>query len=218
MSDPGWVSFEHHLDEMRSTDPETAEGGFAAIQERASEQIDNLIAAFATETDHGVRCWLLELVGDARSEKALPLLRWALTCDDEAFRRWALHGIHQLGTPEAKALWEDAKTLKFADEEETEAFREQIYWIEHPEEFDQWVKSFPLPEGPRDEPTLEEWRRRSPSRPCEIASLTPNMRSYRTYVRIDRVHPRSGIRASGRVTLPARPRARARGTGPCSRI
>ncbi len=79
-----------------------AEDGFGMIQPHAAEHLDELVAAFHTEQDHGVRCWLLELIGDARQEKALPVLVEQLGGADESFRYWAARGLRQLGTKEAR--------------------------------------------------------------------------------------------------------------------
>lgn len=60
---------------VRHRDPQTAENGFSLLRARAAEHVEELIAEFRAERDdHGLRCWLLELIGDARSPVALPLL------------------------------------------------------------------------------------------------------------------------------------------------
>jgi hypothetical protein len=58
--------------------------------------------AFATENDHGLRCWLLELIGDARSPASLPFLVSQLKSPDPDFRSWATRGLKLLGTREAR--------------------------------------------------------------------------------------------------------------------
>jgi hypothetical protein len=45
-----------------------------------------------------VRCWLLELIGEARSPQALPVLVEQLNGDDEALRSWAVRSLEQLDT------------------------------------------------------------------------------------------------------------------------
>jgi hypothetical protein len=60
---------------MRDRDPQDQEDGFHLLLPHAAEHIDQLIAEFAKERiDHGLRCWLLELIGQARSPKALSVL------------------------------------------------------------------------------------------------------------------------------------------------
>lgn len=73
----------------------------------AAQHVDELIAAFTDERDdHGLRCWLLELIGDARSPRALPLLVEQLHSDDEALQSWAIRGLMKLDTKPARTeLW-----------------------------------------------------------------------------------------------------------------
>ncbi|WP_327088373.1 HEAT repeat domain-containing protein [Nonomuraea sp. NBC_01738] len=58
--------------------------------------------------DHGLRCWLLELISESRSVRAFPLLAEVAQGDDEALREWAVRGLTQLGTKEAReVLWRE---------------------------------------------------------------------------------------------------------------
>ena len=66
------------------------------------------MAEFQTEKDHGLRCWLLELIGEARSAKAFDLLREQLHSSDESMRYWAIHGLRELNTREARQALFDA--------------------------------------------------------------------------------------------------------------
>jgi hypothetical protein len=53
-----------------------------------------LIAEFTAESDdHGLPCWLLELIGEARSPLALPVLIDQLGGEDEALRDRAFVGF-----------------------------------------------------------------------------------------------------------------------------
>jgi HEAT repeats len=69
--------------------------------------LDELIAEFVQEDhDHGLRCWLLELIGHARSPRALSVLTEQLHSDDESLRSWAAQGLKQLDTKAARQeLW-----------------------------------------------------------------------------------------------------------------
>ncbi|MFI7649239.1 HEAT repeat domain-containing protein [Micromonospora sp. NPDC049460] len=89
---------------MRSRDPQAAEDGFALVRDMAGQHVDELIDAFGRETDHGVRCWLLELIGDARSPRAFDVLATELLSDDESFSFWAERGLRLLDTREARRL------------------------------------------------------------------------------------------------------------------
>src|SRR5690348_1753594 len=91
---------------MRSRDPHVCEDGFALAREHAAELVDELIVEFAREENHGLRCWLLELIGQARSPRALPTLAKQLQGTDEALRSWARIGMESLGTKAARhELW-----------------------------------------------------------------------------------------------------------------
>jgi HEAT repeat protein len=92
---------------MRSRDALKAEGAFHLLLPRAADHIEDLMGAFEHEQSHGVRCWLLELIGEARSERAFDLLRIYAASEDDAFRSWAIRGLQKLGTPAARsALFE----------------------------------------------------------------------------------------------------------------
>jgi hypothetical protein len=92
---------------MRKADPQSREDGFHMLLPHASDHAEQLIAEFlAARDDHGLRCWLLELIGAARSPLALPVLVDQLNGQDEALRRWAVHGLRLLGSRQAReALW-----------------------------------------------------------------------------------------------------------------
>jgi HEAT repeats len=93
---------------MRKRSPQTMEDGFYALLPHAAEHIDELMAEFQTEKDHGLRCWLLELIGEARSEKAFDLLCEQLQSSDESLRSWAIRGLRKLNTKEARRALFDA--------------------------------------------------------------------------------------------------------------
>jgi hypothetical protein len=102
--------FARAMREMRSRDPQHREDGFDFLREHADSFVDELIAEFAAERDdHGLRCWLLELVAEARSPRALPLLAGLLQDEDESLRFWAGRGLEMLDTREARAELHRAK-------------------------------------------------------------------------------------------------------------
>ncbi|THV26498.1 HEAT repeat domain-containing protein [Glycomyces paridis] len=106
--------FRDAMRQMRSHSPQRQEDGFHALLPAASEHIDALIAEFRAERhDHGLRCWLLELIGAARSDKGLPVLADQLDSSDEALRGWAEHGLRLLDTKEARRiLWEKSASRR----------------------------------------------------------------------------------------------------------
>ncbi|MFI9103675.1 HEAT repeat domain-containing protein [Streptomyces fildesensis] len=90
---------------MRTRDPQRREDGFHQLLPHAAEHLDELLEQFAQEQDdQGLRCWLLELIGAARSPAALPTLAAQLNSPDEALRAWAAVGLTKLDTPEARTL------------------------------------------------------------------------------------------------------------------
>lgn len=93
---------------MRRGDPQKREEGFDQLRVIAAGHVDELLDAFDAERDdHGLRCWLLELIGEARSPKTLPVLASQLGSDDDALRGWAERGLRLLDSKEARtALWE----------------------------------------------------------------------------------------------------------------
>jgi hypothetical protein len=99
---------------MRKHDPQTSEDGFYFLLPHAAEYVDDLMAEFRAERDHGLRCWFLELISAARSATAFDLLREHLESEDEALRYWAIHGLQELNTPEARQLLYDAGGRKGA--------------------------------------------------------------------------------------------------------
>lgn len=101
--------FAQALEMMRSGDPQTSEDGFDFLREHADAYTDDLIAAFEAEEDHGLRCWLLELIAEARSGTAVPVFAAQLESPDDAVRLWAIRGLEMLDTREAQRVLRDAR-------------------------------------------------------------------------------------------------------------
>jgi hypothetical protein len=92
---------------MRKRDPQMQEDGFHLLRDQAHKYTQQLMNEFAQETDPGLRCWLLELLGEARDPKTFPLFVEYLQSDNESLRSWAIRGLKLLNTKEARrALWE----------------------------------------------------------------------------------------------------------------
>ncbi|HEY6080641.1 MAG TPA: HEAT repeat domain-containing protein [Polyangiaceae bacterium] len=101
------LDYDQCLALMRKHDPQLQEEGFHALLQHAAAHVDALMTDFGRETDHGLRCWLLELIGEARSPRAFGLLAEQLASPDESLRDWGIRGLRALDTPEArKALFE----------------------------------------------------------------------------------------------------------------
>ncbi|HTF07415.1 MAG TPA: HEAT repeat domain-containing protein [Asanoa sp.] len=84
---------------MRRRDPQLAEDGFQRLRGLAAAHVDRLIDEFRRETDHGVRCCLLELIAETRSPRAESLLTAQARSDDESLRDWATQGLRLLQQP-----------------------------------------------------------------------------------------------------------------------
>src|SRR4051794_30001439 len=92
---------------MRKHSASDREDGFHALLPHVRDYVPELIGEFRSETDHGLRCWLLELLGETRSEDAYPILLEFLSNADESLSHWARVGLQTLDTKEARrALWE----------------------------------------------------------------------------------------------------------------
>jgi HEAT repeat protein len=94
--------FAQALESMRSPDARLRTHGFDFLREHADAYVDELIAEFAREPDDELRCWLLELISEARSPRALPVLAGELESDDESVRFWAIRGLEMLDTAAAR--------------------------------------------------------------------------------------------------------------------
>jgi hypothetical protein len=89
---------------MRSDNSNQQEEGFHLLLPHAGKFVDDLIAEFRKETDYGLKCWLLELLGHARSEKAFSLFEEQLSVGNLSFHDWAVVGLQKLNTKESRAL------------------------------------------------------------------------------------------------------------------
>ena len=92
---------------MRKRNALTQEEGYHALLPRVVEFVPELMKEFRREQDHGLRCWLLHLIGEARDKRALDLLIEQLHSTDESLRHQAIWGLQHLDTAETrKALFE----------------------------------------------------------------------------------------------------------------
>jgi hypothetical protein len=99
---------------------------FHALLPHAAEYAAELINEFRAERGHGLCCWLLELIGEARSPVAFELLVENLRGDDDSRRTWAIRGLENLGGKRSRAALWDAQTQTFNDPAETDRFRQEL--------------------------------------------------------------------------------------------
>ena len=105
---------------MHSKKPQTQEDGFGWLKQQASEFVSELVEAFETESQHGVKCWLFELIGESRSLEAMPLFEKYLFGDDESLCSWAAYGLSNLNTREARHTLYQGLSHKLSTVEDTE--------------------------------------------------------------------------------------------------
>ena len=89
---------------MRKHDPQLAEDGFHFLRPRAKEHLTRLIETFRSEEVHSIRCWLLELIGEARSEDAFAILCEQAVSSDESLRNWGVIGLELLDTKASRTF------------------------------------------------------------------------------------------------------------------
>jgi len=94
---------------LRERDTQGRERAFDFLREHADAYVDDLVAEFAAEEDQGLRCWLLELLAEARSAKALDVFRRELESPDESLQFWAVRGLEMLDSREAEQVLEQAR-------------------------------------------------------------------------------------------------------------
>jgi hypothetical protein len=118
--------FKKCLAMMRDRDPQTREDGFHGLLPRAREFLPQLIDEFRAEKQPGVRCCLLEMIGEARSDDALDVLASALRGAEPNLWFWAAYGLKKLDSKPARELLWQAKSFMFRTEQETQEFRQEV--------------------------------------------------------------------------------------------
>ncbi|MFG2005358.1 HEAT repeat domain-containing protein [Spirillospora sp. NPDC048911] len=102
--------FDQAMHLMRDKDPRVRENAFDFLREHADAYVDELIAEFAAERDDpGLRCWLLELIAEARSPAALGVFRDQLESMDESLSFWAVRGLEMLDDRAAGQVLDQAR-------------------------------------------------------------------------------------------------------------
>jgi hypothetical protein len=121
--------FSKCLSMMKSRRRQTMEDGFHWLLPHAGEHVCELIEAFGKEKEHGLRCWLLELIGAAQCPDAFQLFAELIRSNDWQFRSCAIRGLKNLGTKESRTLLWQARSFLLASKEETDAFRVALHMI-----------------------------------------------------------------------------------------
>jgi hypothetical protein len=102
------------------------DGVMSDLQERASKNMEDILAAFRAETDSRVRTLLLSVIAETRSQAALPIFAEALLGDNEELQVWAARGLHVLDTPDARKLLWEAGSRRLATREATQRFQQML--------------------------------------------------------------------------------------------
>ena len=114
------------MEMMRDRNPGISEDGFHWLQAEASGHVQELIEAFQTEEEFGLRCWLVELIDATKSEAAFEFLAAQLRDDEWQIRYRAMQGLKHLDRKEARTLLWDARSWEFESPEVTQQFRRQL--------------------------------------------------------------------------------------------
>ena len=110
-----WIGYEKSLEMLgnRNVRNQDWEDVFWDLTTHASEYIHELMADFQEEKNREMRITLLELIHYARSPEAFHLLVEQLHADNAELRFWAIRGLQDLDTKEARRfLWDYFQLLK----------------------------------------------------------------------------------------------------------
>src|SRR6516162_6647637 len=118
--------FKKCLAMMKKRDPQVQEDGFHWLLPHVGEHVHELLEEFGKENNIAVRCWLLELIGSARSPDAFDFLVRQLRAEDQRLRHWAIWALNTLDTKEARTVLRQARSFTFGSPEETKAFRSEV--------------------------------------------------------------------------------------------
>ena len=127
--------FEKCMAMMKSRDGEARETGFSWLLTRAGEYVDQLIEEFGAPENVGLETCLMELIGAAKSPSAFPFLAAQLRSQDWKCRKWAIIGLKNLNTKQARTLLWEAKSFEMATRRDTERLRLQLespdaWWLD----------------------------------------------------------------------------------------
>lgn len=94
--------FKKCMEMMRSSDPQIQEDGFSLLLPHVSNHLETLIQAFRSEEDQGLKCWLLELIGETKLPESFDILNEQLENEHESLRYWAIIGLKKLDSKAAR--------------------------------------------------------------------------------------------------------------------
>ena len=101
--------FRSYIEMIRSDNSVTYEQGFWSLIYDVPQFKDELIQLMQAEQNPQVRAKFIELLGDAKDPKVIPLLVAQLEHPDAEVRYWAVLSLEYFGLPEAKEIAERYK-------------------------------------------------------------------------------------------------------------
>jgi hypothetical protein len=103
MSSPG---FDECIEMIRSSDPLTYEDGYHWLQGYLIDYIDELIQLMLRETDPNMRSKFVELVGNSKNPRVIPVLEAELKSPHSEVRSWAYSSL---------SYFENSAATRFAE-------------------------------------------------------------------------------------------------------
>ena len=110
--------FEKCMAMMRRRNAAIQEDGYHWLLPRSREFVPELVREYSAEQDQGLRCWLLELLAEARAPELLDLFRGALHDGHEGVQDRGVMGRRKLDTAEARSVLWDERELVAAIEKQ----------------------------------------------------------------------------------------------------
>ena len=101
--------FNECIEMLRSRDPMTYEDGYHWLQGYLDKYIDELVQLMLKEEDPDRRSKFVELVGDSKNPKVIPILKAELRNPHKEVRSWAYSSLCYFENPEAERLAEEFK-------------------------------------------------------------------------------------------------------------
>lgn len=101
MTKEKFPDFKKCMELMRENDHQLQEDGFHFLLPHSKKYIKELIHEFKNENNHGIKCWLLELIGESKSLESFEILIENLSSESDSLRDWAILGLKNLNTKKA---------------------------------------------------------------------------------------------------------------------
>lgn len=97
---------------LRSKDGWTQEGAYHTLLPHAAEYLDDFIAEFSKPENFRIQDWIIELIGESPSPKALEFLRDQLFENDPRNKSWVIYRLVNFRPFELRQLIEDLDIIE----------------------------------------------------------------------------------------------------------